>query len=84
MRIAELEGQTLKSKGVVQTQSTIHEDDQSFAKITLEDREQDTNTDELPAVLVLKWDPEISTTCRNGFLVTTYKAKCPEDYCMHI
>ena len=30
----------------------------SFAKTTLEDSEQDTNTDELPAVLGLKWDPD--------------------------
>ena len=54
MRIHELEGQCLKSEEIVQTQSTIiHEDDQSFAKMTLEDSEQDTNTNELPVVLGL-------------------------------
>ena len=53
MRIHELEGQSLKSEEVVQTQSTIHEDGQSFAKMTLEDSEQDTNTNELPVVLGL-------------------------------
>ena len=46
MRIHELEGQSLKSEEVVQTQSTIHKDDQSFAKMTSEDSEQDTNTNE--------------------------------------
>ena len=58
MRIHELEGQSLKSEEVVQTQSTIHEDDQSFAKTTLEDSEQGTNTNELPVVLGLTWDPD--------------------------
>ena len=58
MRIAELEGQSLKSEEVMQTQSTIHEDDQSFTKTTSEDSEQDTNTNELPVVLGLKWDPD--------------------------
>ena len=58
MRTADLEGQSLKSEEVVRTQSTIHEDDQSFTKTTLEDSEQDTNTNELPVVLVLKWDPD--------------------------
>ena len=51
LRIRELEGQSLKSKGVVQTQSTIHEDDQSFTKTILKDSEQNTNTNEIPAVL---------------------------------
>ena len=45
----------------MQTQRTIHQDDQSFAKTTLEDSEQETNIDELPAVLALKWDPDIDT-----------------------
>ena len=58
MRTAELEDQSLKSEGVVQTESTIHEDEQSFAKTTLKDSEWDTNTDELSAVLGLKWDPD--------------------------
>ena len=58
IRIAELEGQSLKSEGIVQTQSTIHVDDQSFAKTTLQDSEQDTNTDELSVVSGLKWDPD--------------------------
>ena len=58
MRIQELEGQSLKSEEVVQTQSTIHEDDQSFAKTTLEDSEQGTNTNELPVVLGLTLDPD--------------------------
>ena len=58
MRIHELEGQSLKSEEVVQTQSTIHEDDQSFTKMTLEDCERDTNTNELPVVLGLTWDPD--------------------------
>ena len=58
MRIHELEGQGLKSEEVVQTQSTIHEDDQSFAKTTSEDSEQDTNTNELPVVLGLMWDSD--------------------------
>ena len=58
MRIAELEGQSLKSEEVVQTQSTIHEDDQSFTKTTLEDSKQDTNTNELLVVLGLTWDPD--------------------------
>ena len=35
MRIHELEGQSLKSEEVVQTQNTLHEDDQSFAKTGL-------------------------------------------------
>ena len=58
MRIHELEGQSLKSEEVVQTQSTIHKDDQSFAKMTLVDSEQDTNTNELPVVLGLMWDSD--------------------------
>ena len=58
MRIHELEGQSLKSEEVVQTQSTIHEVDQSFADTTLEDSEQDTNTSELPVVLGLMWAPD--------------------------
>ena len=58
MRIHELEGQSLKSEEVVKTQSTIHKDDQSFAKTTLEDSEQGTNTNELPVVLGLTWDPD--------------------------
>ena len=58
MRIVELGGHILKSERVVQTQSTIHGDDQSFTKTILEDREHDTNTDDLPAVLGLKWDPD--------------------------
>ena len=58
MRIHELEGQSLKSEEIVQIQSTIHEDDQSFTKTTLEDSEQGTNTNELPVVLGLTWDPD--------------------------
>ena len=50
MRIAELEGQSLKSEGVMQTQNTIHEDDQSFAETTLEDSEQDKSTNGLLAL----------------------------------
>ena len=58
MRIHELEGQRLKSEEVLQTQSTIHEDDQSFTKMTSGDSEQDANTNELPVVLGLTWDPD--------------------------
>ena len=36
----------------------MHEDDQPFTKTTLKDSEQDTNADELPTVLGLKWDPD--------------------------
>ena len=46
----------------MQTQSTIHKDDQSFTKTTLEDSEQDTNANELPVVLGLKWDPDTDMT----------------------
>ena len=48
----------MKSEEVEQTKSTIHEDDQSFTKMTLEDSEQDTNTNELPVVLGLTWDSD--------------------------